>query len=96
MPLCRLDLLVVEFHGKQLKGRDEIDRVQGQLHDALRARCPLTRTVLDPENYWCPPYRPGCTQMVGPPWKRPLEYTPEVLRRVVDAREADTYNKPTV
>ena len=35
MPHCRLDLLVVEFHGKQLKGRDEIDRVHGQLHDAL-------------------------------------------------------------
>lgn len=86
LPLCRLDLLVIEFHTRQF-GCKSPEAAQArmaesrcnkgyamalQLRDALRAWCPRLRTVLDPDNY-------GDARLAKQ-WGLPAEYRPQHTR----------------
>lgn len=54
--ICKLDLLVIEFHAKRVRSWKVQQHIV--LRDQLHAACPKLRVVLDPSNY-----------MEGP-WKR--------------------------
>ena len=62
--VCKLDLLVIEFHSKRTTPSKV--KQHSVLRDQLHAMCPKLRVVLDPSNYVERPWKHS--------WPRPKEW----------------------
>ena len=63
--ICKLDLLVIEFHSRRISR--PVVRQHQQYRDQLQRTCPLLRVALDPANYEEQPWKRS--------WPRPVEWS---------------------